>query len=124
MSICLMKVKNIFGFSWEINQQTHYLVFTVPPFGLTTAPFVFTKVLCPLRKYWRLHLIRIACFLDDGLCIEPEYSKPETLSKFVLNTLINAGFVTNKEKSVWEPTEILTWLGISVNLNKGCLYIS
>ena len=112
------------GFSWEINQQTHYFVFNVLPFGLSTAPFVFTKVVRPLIKYWRLHAIRVVCFLDDSLGIEFGYSKSETSSKFVLNTLINAGFVINKEKSVWEPTKTLTWLGISVNLNKGCLYVS
>ena len=111
------------GFSWEINQQTHYFVFTVLPFGLSTAPFVFTKVVQTLIKYWRLHAISIVCFLDDCLGIEFGYSKSET-SKFVLNTLINAGFVINKEKSVWEPIKTLTWLGISVNLNKGCLYVS
>ena len=25
---------------------------------------------------------------------------------------------------MWEPIKTLTWLGISVNLNKGCLYVS
>ena len=86
------------GSSWEINKQTHYFVFTVLPFGLITAPFVFTKVVWQLIKYWRLHAVRIAFFLDDGLGIEFGYSKSKTLSKLVLNTLINAGFVTNKEK--------------------------
>ena len=112
------------GFSWEINQLTHYFVFTVLHFGLSTAPFVFTKLVRPLIKCWRLHTMKIACFLDDGLGIEFGYSKSETSSKFVLNTLINAGFVTNKEKSVWVLTKILTWLGISINLNKGCLCVS
>ena len=63
-------------------------------------------------------------FLDDGLGIEFGYSKSETSSKFILNTLINAGFVTYKEKSVREPTKILTWLSIFVNQNKRCLYVS
>ena len=63
------------GFSWEINQQTHYFVFTVLPFGLSTAPFVFTKVVRPLIKYWRLHAIKIACFSGDGLGIQFGYSK-------------------------------------------------
>ena len=84
------------GFSWEINQQTHYFVFTVLPFGLSTAPFVFTKVVRPLIKYWRLHTIRIACFLDDGLGIEFGYSKSETSSKFVLNTGKNFGVETHQ----------------------------
>ena len=68
--------------------------------------------------------MKIACFLDDGLCIEFGYSKSETSPKLVLNTMVNARFVTNKEKSVWEPTKILTWLSISFNLNKGFLYVS
>ena len=86
------------GFSWEINQQTHYFVFTVLPFGLSTAPFVFTKVVRPLIKYWRLHAIKIACFSDDGLGIQFGYSKLETSSKFVLNTQINDGFAGKKNQ--------------------------
>ena len=95
------------GFSWEINQQTHYFVFTVLPFGLSTAPFVFTKVVRPLIKYWRLHAIRIACFLDDGLGIKFGYSKSETSSKFVLNTLINARFVQVKKNQCGNPAKFL-----------------
>ena len=112
------------GFSWEINQQIYCFVFNVLPFGLSTAPFVFIKAVRPLTKHWHLHAIRTACFLGDSLGIEFGYSKSETSSKFFLNTLINTGFIINKEKSVWEPTKTLTWLGISVNLNKGCLYVS
>ena len=97
------------GFSWQINQQTYHFVFTVLSLGLSNAIFLFTKVVQPFTKYWHLHAIRIACFLDDGLGIEFEYLKSETSSKFVLNTLINAGFVTNKEKSVLEPIKILNW---------------
>ena len=88
------------GFRWEINQQTHYFVFTILPFGLITAPIFFTKVTQPLIKYWRLQAVSIACFLDDGLGIEFGYSKSETSSKYFLNNLIYTGFVINKEK-VW-----------------------
>ena len=87
-----------FGFSWEINQQTHYFVFTVLPFGLSNAPFLFIKMDRPLIKYWRLQVKRVACFLDDGLNITFGYSKSETSLKFALNTLINARFLTNIEK--------------------------
>ena len=66
----------------------------------------------------------IGCFLDDGLGIEFGVSKFENTSKFVLNNQAKAGFVPNKEKLVWKPAKILTWLDISVNLNNGCLYIS
>ena len=58
-------------------------------------------------------------FLDEGLGIKFGFSKSETTSKFVLNTLVSVRFFRKKEKSVWEPTIILTWLGISANLKKG-----
>ena len=75
-------------------------------------------------EYWRLYAIRIVYFLDDSLGIEFGYSKSETSSNFVLDTLINARFVTNKEKSAWEPTKTITQLGISVDLDKGCLSVT
>ena len=50
-------------FSWKINNMVKFFVFTVLPFGFSTSPLVFTKVVRPLVKY----SIKIACFLDDGL---------------------------------------------------------
>ena len=37
------------------------------PFGLSTGPFLFTKRLRLLMRYWRLHAIGIAYFLDDDI---------------------------------------------------------
>ena len=51
------------GFSWA---GSHYL-FTVLPFGLSTACYIFTKLLRPLVKYWRGQGIRIVVYLDDGI---------------------------------------------------------
>ena len=39
------------GFSWKIDNIVKLFVFTVLPFGLSTAPFAFTKVVKPLVKY-------------------------------------------------------------------------
>ena len=49
------------GFSRKIDQQTRYFVFTVLAFALSTAPFLFTKVVRPSIRYWRLHAIKITC---------------------------------------------------------------
>ena len=41
-------------------------MFTVLPFGLCSAPFIFTKVMrCPV-KFWRLRGIKISTFIDAG----------------------------------------------------------
>ena len=59
--------------------------------------------------------IKIAVFLDDGACMESSLLIAQTHAEIVRATLIAAGFVINKQKSLWEPTRILTWLGITIN---------
>ena len=44
-----------------------FYCFTVLPFCLSSAPYIFTKYLKPMVKYWRKNCIKIVMFLDDGL---------------------------------------------------------
>jgi len=87
------------GFSWNFEGKTRYFIFSVLPFGLSTAPFIFTKTVRPLIKYWRSLAIKIACFLDDGLGTEPNKEKAINSSRIVYETLIKAGFVPNAQKN-------------------------
>ena len=52
------------GFSWKHSNsnQVKCYVFTVLPFGLSSAPYVFTKILKPLEKHWRHQGICVAVF--------------------------------------------------------------
>ena len=56
------------GFTW----QEKFYVFTVLPFGLSTACYAFTKLLRPLVRHWRSKGLKIVVDLDDGLCAMPE----------------------------------------------------
>jgi hypothetical protein len=51
------------GFSWVFNGIKKYFCFSVLPFGLSTAPYVFTKVLRPLVKFWRFNMGSTLCFI-------------------------------------------------------------
>ena len=42
-------------------------MFSVPPFGLSSAPYILTKVGRVLDRYWRSYAVRITVYLDDGL---------------------------------------------------------
>ena len=112
------------GFAWEINGVLRYFIFTVLPFGLTSGPLVFTKVMRPLIKYWRGNGITIACYLDDGLGCGKSYANTNISSSFVRDSLLSAGFIVNEEKSVWEPTRQIVWLGIKFNSENGCFSIT
>ena len=53
-------------FSWVFSGSVRYFCFSVLPFGLSSAPYVFTKCLRPLVKFWRFNGVKIVVFLDDG----------------------------------------------------------
>ena len=112
------------GFSWVFKGNIKFFVFTVLPFGLTSAPFIFTKVVRPLVKYWRFNSVKITCFLDNEIGIEYNYEAAKRKSEFVQETLTKSGFIPNIQKSTWKPCKILTWLGIDINLSSGTLKIT
>ena len=54
------------------SNRTKFHVFTVLPFGLSSAPHVFTKILKPLEKHWRLKTVkRLASFTGQVICTAP-----------------------------------------------------
>ena len=61
IDVCL-EHQTYLGFSYKGN----YYVLTVLPFGLSSSPYVYTKVMRELVKYWRKNAIQIVLFLDDS----------------------------------------------------------
>ena len=105
------------GFAWG----SQFYVFTVLPFGLSTAPSVFTKLLRPLVHLWRSKGYKAILYLDDGICVvEGEASR---VSRWVRGTLEKAGFLANEAKCTWTPTYKLQWLGFNVDLERGELSV-
>lgn len=89
-------------------------MFTVLPFGLSSAPYIFTKCLTPLEKYSRFNGVNIALFLDDGWLIDSDRDTCAVLATNIWSDLIKeVGVFTNDEKSQWCPSQVLEWLGIT-----------
>ena len=103
------------GFSWK----DKYFVFTVLPFGLCTACYLFTKLMRPLVRYWRGQGLRVVVYLDDGLCAVNGLGPADEASQLVQRTQDQAGFVVHPGKSVWKPTQRLVWLGFVVDMSLG-----
>ena len=112
------------GFSWVFSGTVKYFCFTVLPFGLSSAPYIFTKCLRPLVKFWRFNGIKIVVFLDDGCGKGVSLQTAKGHSLFVQTSLGNAGFVANFTKSLWEPTQLLVWLDLNWDLVSGSISIS
>ena len=103
------------GFSWTENGVTSYYVFIVLPFGLSTAPYIFTKVCRVLVKYWRANGIKIVIFIDDGIGAAGTFSRAKLSSDFVKRSIELSGFISNEEKSVWDPIQSAVWLGLEID---------
>ena len=112
------------GFSWVFGDTVRYFKFTVLPFGLATAGHIFTKTVRCLVKHWRSSGMKIVVYLDDGLGFSESFKSAKIFSDQVKSDLEKSGLVQNEEKSTWEPTQSLIWLGIGADLSQGKLFVT
>ena len=103
------------GFNWA---GVDY-VFTVLPFGLASAPRIFTKVTRELCAKWRAQGIRLLHYLDDFLFVAPTRELLLQHQAVILADLAAAGFLLNTAKSQLTPTRTLTHLGFDLDLSEG-----
>ena len=90
-----------------------YFCFASLPFGLSSAPYVFTKCLRPVVKFWRSNGIKIVVFLDDGCGQGDSLPMAEENLLFVQSSLSSAWSFAISVKSLWNPTQVLVWLGLN-----------
>ena len=113
------------AFSWDFGDGVvKYFQFTVLPFGLSSAPYLFTKLLKPILTSWRCKGIPMAIFLDDGLGGGSNSSKAKINSLTARADLTRYGFVINEEKSLWEPVQVITWLGTVFDTYQGFISVT
>ena len=72
-------------FEWTFqNGETKYFLFVVLPFGLSSACYVFTKIMRPLIKKWRGQGIKSIIFLDDGILGDTSISKTHKIASIAM----------------------------------------
>ena len=86
--------------------------YAVLAFGITTGPYIFTKCLRPVVKCWRENGVKVVLYLDDVFGMNKDVSSCYEDAHIVKESLIEAGFFINEEKSGFNPVTKLEWLGI------------
>ena len=66
----------------------------------------------------------MAIFLDDGLGGGSNSIKAKINSLTVRGYLTRHGFVINEEKSLWEPVQVITWLGTVFDTYQGFISVT
>ena len=103
------------GFAWSINGMQKFFQFKVLPFGLSTAPYVFTKITKPLAKHWRSQGIRMFWYLDDGTGGDQPYEKAARHSRIIRDDILRSGFRLNEAKSDFSPRCQAEVLGVVID---------
>ena len=89
--------------------------FLVLPFGLATAPFVFTKLTYPVVAFLRAFGIRLIIFLDVMLVVGATEDECRDIVARVIQTLVDAGFRIYLKKSNLVPPQEFRFLGLVWN---------
>ena len=98
---------------FEINGQR--FSYNVLPFGLTSSPRIFTKILKTVISFLRSSGIKITSYLDDIFICGNSASKVSKDLQITIELLINLGFSINWKKSNLIPSQILMHLGFIWN---------
>lgn len=112
------------GFQWHYNGKSRFFVFNVLPFGLSTAPYIFTKLLKPVVSSWRSLGKAVCMFLDDGIGGNQSLESARTDATFIRDHLVRLGFVLSDIKCKWEPSLTQTWLGHVFDMSLNRLYVT
>ncbi|KAG8583453.1 hypothetical protein GDO81_008420 [Engystomops pustulosus] len=89
--------------------------FKALPFGISSAPRIFTKIMAEVVAYLRLKGIIIVPYLDDLLLVAKTKLELKTHLQIVIGLLQDLGWVINKKKSDLKPETVKKFLGVKLD---------
>ena len=92
--------------------------FQVLPFGLNTAPQVFTRLGHTVAAYLHCQGILVILYLDDWLIHHPDCQVLLRHQSQLLNILNMVGLRSNEAKSALEPVQDIHFLGLQLHLDQ------
>ena len=84
------------------------------PFGLSSAPRVFTKITRPIVAWLRQLGVRLIAYIDDFLLLAPSKEEAHVQAQLMTTVLQALGFSINNEKSTLVPCQEIEFLGVIV----------
>ena len=102
---------------FHLNNQSYQ--FTSLPFGLSTAPLEFTKVVKEVKLMAQARGIQIHQYLDDWLLRAPSHETCLRHTQTLLDLCRNLGWVVNRSKSELVPQQLFNFVGYRFDLSLG-----
>jgi hypothetical protein len=111
----LPRSRTYVGFKWE----GKYYVYNYLPFGLSTAPWVFSKVMRELVMHWRREGIKVLPYLDDCMFMKHGFWQCARVARRVEGDFIRAGLKINVPKCHSVPAQQRRQLGFDASFADG-----
>ena len=87
------------------------------PFGLSEAPYLFSKVMeCIITNLRIRYNLIIMFYLDDILILEKSYEACKMAIQLAIQFISSLGMSINYEKSISDPVQVITFLGVTLDL--------
>jgi len=90
--------------------------FTALPFGLASAPWVFTQVMSQVKIMAHLREIRLHLYFDDWLVQVSSFQLGVQQSRYLLDLCTELGLMVNLEKSDLIPSQRFDFIGATFDL--------
>jgi ribonuclease HI len=90
--------------------------FRALPFGLCTAPLIFTKIVAEVKEMVQSQGINMCSFLDDWLHLVRTYSLGKVQARYMVELCKHLGWIVNQEKSELTPVQEFKFIGVWWNL--------
>ena len=84
-------------------------------FGITCAPFLFTKILKPVYAWFRQQNMRCSYYIDDSLNMNKEKAVCHSNTMTMVETLESLGFTINYKKSSLIPCQRILFFGFIID---------
>ena len=91
--------------------------FTSLPFGLATAPQVFTMIVKEVKLMALSRGLRIHQYLDDWLIRSQSQEESQRDTQAVVDLTQSLGWIINQEKSELKPTQVFSFVGYEYHLD-------
>ena len=116
------KSRRLMRFAVEGSDRVRAFQFRALPFGLTSAPRVFTKVILPIEHLAHVHAVCLLQYLDDWIVRNTDKSLLQQQAKWLPGVLRRVGLVLNAQKSQLVPTQRLIHIGVEYHLDVGLIF--
>jgi hypothetical protein len=104
-------VRKFLKFRW----QSRLYQYRTCPFGLASAPRMFTKLLKPVCAVLRRLGVQMVIYLDDMIFVNDDPVLLTIQTKSAVWLLQRLGFVINWEKSQLSPVQVIDFLGFQLD---------